>query len=96
MWIFIGRYSERKDLCCISHSMVQEDGKQRIEKWISLGKPQSVLRFSEPAGPCISAERAGRLNKGPGLSEEVSEYAAFKIGLGLRQELNSYLSDTSA
>ena len=76
--------------------MVREDGKQRTEKWISLGKPHSVLRFSEPAGPCISAERAGRLSKGPGLSEEVSEYAAFKTGLELRQELNSYLSDTSA
>lgn len=87
---------EHKDLCCISHSMVQEDGKQRIEKWISLGKPHVVLRFSEAAGPCRSAERAGRLNEGPGLTEKVSEYAAFKIGLELRQELNSCLSDTTA
>lgn len=61
-----------------------------------MDKPRGSLRFSEPAGPCRSAERAGRLNKGPGLTEQVSEYAAFKIGLELRQELNSYLSDTTA
>lgn len=30
---------------------------------------EASLRFSEPAGPCISAERAGRLNEDPGLSE---------------------------
>lgn len=91
MWIFIGRCPEHEDLCLISKSTVQEDGKQRMKKWVSLGQPHLVLmfRFSEPAGPRKSAERTGRLKDGPGLNEENSECAAFETGLELRQELNT-------
>lgn len=40
------RCPEHEDLYLASHSMVQEDGKCRMRKWINLGQPQLVPMLS--------------------------------------------------